>query len=141
MKLSKNSNEKIRTILLTIAVTLAVETTIVCILCGSGIIHIGLGKAPEKKEIVISASDTAPSGNAVSDIESDIESGSTTAADNKTTAKNNKTTANNGNTTSKTASQSTQPTTQKTTQKTTQPTTQKTTQPTGDNYGDWVDEW
>ena len=91
-----------KTILLSVAATLTVVASCTSILCGFGVIHIGLGRVPEKEESVASltdksSADLTSSDEPESETESDTESGSTTDTTAITTASgmNNQTTANN----------------------------------------------
>jgi len=137
-------SDRLITILLSVAATLTVVASCTSILCGFGVIHIGLGRVPEKEESVASltdksSADLTSSDEPESETESDTESGSTTDTTAITTASgmNNQTTANNDKTTAKPTNSPTQPTTKPTTKPTTTTTTSG-----GDNDGGFDDdEW
>ena len=162
-------NEKIRTILITVAATLTVELFIFVILGSMGVTTVNFGGnatsankdgnntvTAEINDDVRKSSTSATSTTTVSTTASasSTSAAKSTAATGKTTKGNNKNTTkgNNKNTTKATTKAQTQATTKApatttttkapaTTTTTKAPTTTTTQENTGDNDGEWVEGW
>ena len=106
---------KVKIILLTIAATLTVEAVVTSVLCGFGVIHVGLGKEKPVSIVVISPTDQT-----------------ITTTEESTTASTTETTVEEETTTSKKKT---------TTKKATAATTTTTKNQTGDNDGEWLADW
>ena len=154
-------NEKIRTILITVAATLTVELFIFVILGSMGVTTVNFGgnatsankdgNNTVKAEINDDVRKSSTSATSTTTVSTTASASSTSAA--KSTAATGKTTkGNNKNTTKATTKAQTQATTKApatttttkapaTTTTTKAPTTTTTQANTGDNDGEWVEGW
>ena len=154
-------NEKIRTILITVAATLTVELFIFVILGSMGVTTVNFGGNATSAnkdgnntvtaEINDDVRKSSTSATSTTTVSTTASASSTSAA--KSTAATGKTTkGNNKNTTKATTKAQTQATTKApatttttkapaTTTTTKAPTTTTTQANTGDNYGEWVEGW